>query len=285
MSAWVPLGYDSDGDYFDLVEGMPDYLATSFWEWVKLCVTTRDSYGDLEMNFGIIRQAERVLRVPSGVPPNALPTSALHALRANIESYGVEIAFADFLLGQASDGVARALDMILREGGSAWTTGERMGRRGLLRRVPEGAQLAAEHTVRESGHAGERLAEAWRAAFGVSPDPSKAYSLAVKSVEDAVKPLVAPNDATATLGKMIGQIRSDGDWSLPFQRDDSAAPSPEVLVKMLKMLWAGQADRHGGDPDPNLAISQQAAEAAVMLAALLVQAFVSGSAKRGRRAE
>jgi hypothetical protein len=134
--------------------------------------------------------------------------------------------------------------------------------------------------MRSSGHAGKRLAEAWGAAFGIAPNPSHAYSLAIKAVEDAAVPVVCPADATATLGKINAQLRNTGDWSLPLQREDLHATTGSTLLSMMKMLWAGQADRHGGHHDPDLAITQEAAEIAVMTAATLVQWFTSGVVAR-----
>jgi hypothetical protein len=191
---------------------------------------------------------------------------------------GRDLRIADYFL---SEGAPTAdLETMLSEAGSLWTVGERLGKPGLVQRLPEGVRVAGESVMASSGHAGERLAKAWTAAFGIEPDPSKAYSLAIKAIEDAMKPQISPNDASATLGKMIGKIRADGDWSLPFAREDDRATSASVLLGQLQMLWSGQADRHGGDPDPDLAITQAAAEAAVVFAVPVVQAFSSGMARR-----
>lgn len=163
--------------------------------------------------------------------------------------------------------------------GSAWRVGTRDGLPGLERRVPLGVQEAAEQVMRASGSAGERLSEAWHAAFGVSPDPSRAYGLAIKAVEDALKPVVSPEDAQSTLGKMIGVIRGQAGWSLALQRASERAQPSDVLVAMLRTLWDGQVDRHGGDPAA-ARISQEAAETAVLLAVPLVYWFTSGRAYR-----
>ncbi len=148
--------------------------------------------------------------------------------------------------------------------------------------MPLGVQEATEQTISTSGHAGQRLSEAWHAAFGMSPDPSKAYSLAIKAVEDAAKHEVTPKDDLATLGKMNNVLRDQG-WTLPLQRDDPKFSSTEVIQAMSRALWAGQVDRHGGTDTPNTApvkITQEAAETAVMLAVTLVQWFTSKAAAR-----
>jgi hypothetical protein len=138
-----------------------------------------------------------------------------------------------------------------------------------------GVQQAADDTMARAGRAGERLSEAWTALYGVAPDPSRAYSLAVKAVEDAAVPLVSPNDLTATLGKIIGQVNGSGKWSVPVVRENPTGIAMETIVSMMKTLWTGQADRHGGNPDPSLTITQDAAEVAVTLAVALVQFFTA----------
>jgi hypothetical protein len=202
-------------------------------------------------------------------------------IRTRTHQTKAELVVADYLLSaHAKEQSVKAFDLILHESGSKWRVGERHGRPGLVQRVPEGVQGAIDGTIKSSGHAGRRLAEAWGAAFGVSPNPSHAYALAVKAVEDAAVPVVCPNDSNATLGKINAQLRNTGDWSLPLPREDVHATTSATLLSMMKMLWAGQADRHGGHHDPDLVITQEAAEIAVMTAATLVQWFSSGAVAR-----
>ena len=129
------------------------------------------------------------------------------------------------------------------------------------------------------GHAGELLSQAWHAAFGRSPDYEKAYSKAVKAVEAAVIPVVQRNHTGATLGTVLGQLKTDGDWSLAMTRDHKDYPPSNVLVGMAQMLWTGQNDRHAGQPGYTPS-TQAEAEAAVLLAVPLVQLFSSGAVAR-----
>ncbi|WP_163544335.1 hypothetical protein [Occultella kanbiaonis] len=188
----------------------------------------------------------------------------------------------DYLLQkqQPSADALRAVQEILDAGRSAYTVGRRDRRPGLERRVPGGVQSAAEAVTAGSGRAGERLASAWREAFGLGPDLSKVYAEAVKAVEDAAIPVVVPKQASATLGHVIGQLCKDGDWSLPLTREDSAAPSSETVLRMCQGLWKGHHDRHGGDPNAPAQVSQAEAEAALFLAVPLVQWFTSGAVVR-----
>ena len=91
-------------------------------------------------------------------------------------------------------------------------------------------------------------------------------------------PVVSQSNKKATLGTVIAQMESQGDWAFPTdQRHEKAMPS-DVLLGMMRALWAGQG-RHAGQPDyaPN---SRAAAEAAVLLAVPLVQWFASGVVTR-----
>lgn len=259
-------------------------MEESFWGWMKrrFMISRRSSYNSTlrTLNLDLLRQVERTCRIRLEYNSTNL-NDGMTFIRTRTKQSSSELVVADFLLAEhPSESAAKDLDLILHESGSKWRVGERQGRVGLVQRVSDGVQDAFDRTMESSGHAGNRLAEAWGAAFGVSPIPSLAYSLAVKAVEDAAVPVVCPNDFNATLGKINAQLRNAGDWSLPLAREDAHATTSITLLSMMKMLWAGQADRHGGHHDPDLVITQEAAEVAVMTAATLVQWFTSGAVVR-----
>lgn len=179
--------------------------------------------------------------------------------------------------GDSSDN--DVLEEILIAGGSLWKVGQRDGVAGLERRVPKGVQQAAEQVMSTPGHAGTLLSEAWHAAFGLNPDFGKAYAQSVKAVEAAAIPVVSPNDAGATLGKVIGTIRADGNWSLDLTREHLTSTSAAVILGMAQALWTGQSDRHAGPSDYGPS-TRADAEAAVFLAVPLVQFFSSGAVAR-----
>jgi hypothetical protein len=53
------------------------------------------------------------------------------------------------------------------------------------------------------------------------------------------------------------------------------------VVALLELVWKSQLDRHGtADPDVPLSVTHAEAEAAVHLAATLVQWFVTGAVAR-----
>lgn len=284
------VGYDV------LFDGVPPWMHKSLVAWLE------NMLGDVlmakESGLDVLHRAERALRIQ--VPLTAGSTDYGVSISLIRFFSGRELVLTDYVLSTVPlerlggwEGIRSSLDSphsvfaqletLLKEAGSKWQIGVRSADvLGLVQRVPEGVDEAVRHTIEESGPAGMRLANAWASAFGIAPNPSQAYSLAVKAVEDAAVPVVCPKDSAATLGKIISQMRNAGGWNLPLAREDEHATTGATLISMMKMLWAGQADRHGGNPDPALEITQEAAEVAVMTAATLVQWFGSGAvARRG----
>lgn len=75
-------------------------------------------------------------------------------------------------------------------------------------------------------------------------------------------------------------MEDQGDWVLPMSRVDSRSPSSDVIVGMMRTLWQGQHDRHGGQPSAPGNVGQAEAIVAVALATTLVQWFDAGSIAR-----
>jgi len=284
---WRPLGFEEEAgaEFSGLTDGIPPWLYQSFWDWTERrfrinnpIISGGRSLNSFTFDLPLLRKAERVCHF-SVQHTSVNYDNGRAALRIASSSAGNQLRLADFLLSQKSSG-KNELDSLLQEAGSAWGVGERAGKTGLVRRVAEGVQIASENVMENSGHAGERLAEAWTAAFGIDPNPSQAYSLAIKAVEDAAIPVVSAADRSATLGKIIGQMKAQGDWTLPFQRYDRDVPAGTELLAQMKTLWSGQVDRHGGPSATVTAVTQEAAEAAVLMAVPLVHAFASGLAAR-----
>lgn len=294
---WRPFGADetTSAGYEVLHDGVPHWMQKSLNAWLENMLS--DVVMAKEPGTVILHRAERALRVE--VP--LIYGGSDHGVTQSLIGYfsGNELRLTDYLLStvpldrlggweyvqtrlENPDFIFTELETLLKEAGSKWQIGvRRAGVMGLVQRVPEGVEAAVNETIGASGHAGARLADAWAAAYGISPQPSQAYSLAIKAVEDAAVPVICPNDSLATLGKIISQMRNAGDWNLPLTREDEHATTSSTLVAVMKMLWAGQADRHGGNHEPALEITQEAAEVAVMTAATLVQWFSSGAVARG----
>ena len=173
-------------------------------------------------------------------------------------------------------GMAWRLDIQQVATGESWH-GQPMYRdvRTLQRRTSHEAVVAVHGIAQYAPDPGKHLGSAWNYAFGRNPDPGHAYGEAIKAVEAAAVPVVLPNDPAATLGKVIGQLRSTPHkWQLALTRDvpgsaGNSVPAIEVVTNMAALLWGNQTDRHA----PIQPIKQVQAEMAVHLALTLVQIF------------
>ena len=279
---WSHWGLDEDEivEYTALREDIPEHLEKSLWSWVRDAVTVpHDGYVSARTDGDLVRQIERVLQVSVQWPSNRV--EAVTALRWAHDNRPIRDTWrlVNYLLGfgHAHGGI---LKTYLRQAGSAYTVeAADKGRCYLVKRVPDGVQDAANAAFGQP-NAGKRLAQAWEAAFGVNPDPTKAYSLAVKAVEDAAIPVICPSDSSATLGRVIGQVNA-GTWKLPHLREDPDVTTHDVLVGMMKTLWVGQHDRHGGPSSVGVpTVTPEEAESAVLLAVTLVGWFETGKVQQ-----
>lgn len=168
----------------------------------------------------------------------------------------------------------KELEQFLELGGSSW----RINSLGdaLERRVDESVRAAVEEAIAAAQSiapsAAAHLTEAWKFAYGRSPNASKVFSEAIKGVEAAAAPVVTPIDLKATLGKIIGQMKAaPAAWTVAI-----ANTSVQLVIGMMDSLWDGQTDRHAG-VRPTVAVTAEAAEAALHLAATLVHWFTRGA--------
>ena len=282
MTSWYPLNVRESGEYdnYDaLSEGVPAWIRTPLIEFiVDRFLNHQAAYRDLVTSK--VRSCGAAVRV-------VLPESDYNgAFRKWLRGHatdrpGLLLTIVDWLVATEGAGHRSAVEKILASGNSAWTVGEwGDGHVGLVRRVDATATAAAARAISAKTAASHHLAEAWQAAYGLNGDPSKAYREAVKAVEFAVIPVVIPKDAGATLGKVLGQVRSDGDWIIPLTREKDSGDVAGMLLSMLEALWVGQSDRHGSTLPP-IPITPEAAQAAVLMATTLVQWFQSGAVRRG----
>jgi hypothetical protein len=104
---------------------------------------------------------------------------------------------------------------------------------------------------------------------GRNGDPSDAWDHAIKAMEDVLVPVVLPNQQNATLGSVLGHLRSQGNlWKMVLPgKDQSHDVAP--LVGMLDVIWPN-VDRHPGVPTTRSPTTEEA-RAVVTLAATIVQ--------------
>ena len=186
-----------------------------------------------------------------------------------------DLQVVDYILAHSDGAKADKLEEILTRCKSAWTVGARSGKRGLVRRIPLGVQVGVDSVIKRAGRAGKHLAKAWENLYGIQHNISEAYRLAILAVEDAAIPRISPYNGRATLGTVLRDLESQGDWSLPMTREHEKAPSKDVLIGMIRLLWHGQHDRHGGQEEQE-PVSKQEAIVAIGLATTLVHWFDAG---------
>lgn len=285
---WRPLGVDSEDEvaaYDALHDGVPDWMAAAFWAWVRAAISHhrtgwhgRPAEGlreseteEMAQTLRIALPNLRVKRFDESAGQQQI-NSAMKSLRA----FGQPLQVADYLLAHFPAAQPEVLEALLERSKSSRTIGNRSGKPGLVRRVPLGVQTGADTVIGRAGRAGVRLAKAWEELYGLSPNPSEAYRSAILAVEDCAVPVVSPKNSAATLGTVLRQMEDQADWRLPMTREHSKAPSREVLLGMMRLLWHGQHDRHGGQPSAPGNVNQEEAVVAVGVATTLVHWFDAG---------
>lgn len=146
----------------------------------------------------------------------------------------------DVLDATLSKSVARTqkkLRELLRDAASAWTVTE--DGRSLVRRVGRAAESAYSDAASVDDSASAELSEAWLAMYGTSPNYSDAWDHAIKAMEAALVPIVAPKNSRATLGTVTTELEK-GVKFVSF-----ALGSVETLGAVTRLAWPNP-DRHGG---------------------------------------
>ena len=280
-TSWRPLGIDSDeeiAEYDALHDGIPEWMYSALWEWVRSEITivkkdyaTKGSVQHLDRRIVEPMLQTLQIRIPD-------VRNSFHPIRdmiITLQDESKDLQIVDYILAHSSRAKADKLEEILTRCKSAWTVGTRSGKRGLARRVPLGVQVGAGSVIERAGRAGKHLAKAWENLYGIQHNISEAYRLAILAVEDAAIPRISPYNGRATLGTVLRDLESQGDWSLPMTREHEKAPSKDVLIGMIRLLWHGQHDRHGGQAGQE-PVSEQEAIVAIGLATTLVHWFDAG---------
>jgi hypothetical protein len=292
MAGWRPLsrrGAEVSGEDEILYEDVPPHLSQPLLYWLKSLFERAENHerttAFAERKAG--RVAARVRLDLRSVPPQDASrtrypnewsdTLALMHL-ARTRDGTVLLDIVDATLADSVDRLeAEDLERLLTDAGSAWHVAA--DGNALHRRVSSAARQAMEATSGTT--AADHLNAAWAAAYGRHPDPSLAYSQAIKAVESASIPVVLPQDRLATLGKVIGELGQQPQrWQIAISAPGGGSQADITsLLAMLRLLWNGQTDRHGSSGTPVL-VTHQAAEAGVHLALTLVHWFQSGAISR-----
>lgn len=217
MASWRPLSRRDDPTYDEALEGLPDHLFAPAWSWAETVLRA----GARSPSHALLEIIQLRLRLD----PPLRWTDGVYSARDSLRSSMVvdpEIALdvLDLLLLGADRGQADALRRTLGSGGSIWTVGERDdGMAELQRRAPAPIGAAMDAIQSESDRAHHCLRIAWGAVMGRQPNSSTAYRESVRAVEIACRPVVSPDNARATLGSMIGDMKDKPEkWRVGLTR-------------------------------------------------------------------
>ncbi|MFI8784425.1 hypothetical protein ACIGQC_28215 [Streptomyces albidoflavus] len=263
---------EHDGPY----EGVPDHLLVPLQNWVEEALNYGGGVPEIE--------TARRLCLRLRMPPKGGHRHGREYLVPLMEATGVDLLdVVDGLLGQKLLPWRKdVLSAMLDDAGSAYRINE--ARNGLEEKVTPAVRDAVRQTIADAagassaGSAADHLATAWQAAYGRGPDPVRAYSEAIKAVEGAAHAVIQPNNAKATLGTMLGELKNARHkFTVTIDSPgDDAVLSAEA---MMRTLWTGQTSRHGSQTG-TVPETLEAARAGVHLAATLVQWFISGAVNR-----
>lgn len=266
--------------YDALHDGIPAWMRSAYWSWVRESLTLRRKgeniygrpYHAQMLDTDLAEEMCQTLQIPlpdlrRDFVDSAAGKEQLDAALKAISAHPEPLQVADYLLAHGGHGRADVLDALLRRSRSAWVVGNRLDRPGLVRQLPAGVQEVTDDVITRSGRAGARLAQAMQALHGLTPDPTAAYAAAVRAVEAAAIPVVAPHDRDANLSSVLARLEQQGDWRLPLERRGA------TLVGMVRLL------RDGHVATAEHATREEAA-VAVALAVTLVDVFSAGLVSR-----
>lgn len=204
--------------------------------------------------------------------------ATLGQLEPAVTLHGDPLLYPEGSHGDYARLLRQRLDHILDLGRSAYRVAEN-GRQLEPRIDPTVTALFEQTTDVAPPTAADLLRDAWSTIYCRDPDSTGAYRQAVRAVEHLACPQVLPDDGIATLGKVISQYKQGGHkWQFVLvDRDDAGTVDP--LLGMLDRLWTGQVSRHGGGRNSRDQTTAEA-EAAVHLAATLVQLLATGTLTR-----
>ncbi|MGW2989863.1 hypothetical protein [Streptomyces goshikiensis] len=265
---------EHDGPFDDV----PAHLIAPLQQWV-----------DETLHVGAQPMGEeaRVVCLRLRIPVRAPGFRGVEFLQALTRSTGAQLLdVVDEVLrlnGAVHDYEIRQLSDILDDAGSAYRINEAQD--GLEERVTPAVRDAVRQTLADAatgpaaGSAADHLASAWQAAYGRSPDPVRAYRESIKAAEAAAHAVIQPNNAKATLGTMLGEIKNARHKFTTALSTPAGGDPIASAEAMMRALWEGQTSRHGGQ-NATVPETLEAARAGVHLAAALVQWFVSGAVVR-----
>lgn len=227
--------------------------------WLEGAFGYRDSRGGTREKLVL----DVALAVDTAVNPRNYQNPPVRQLLNQVErddDLMLDVLDAVLHLGNLHAATASDLRALLQQAFSIWTVADNNG--ALERRVTEELHNAYHEVVQANDEAALDLQEAWTQLYGLTPNPSDAWDHAIKAMETALVPLVAPRNKRATLGTVITELQKEPEG---VRFDLGATPD---LAKVLRFAWPNP-DRHGGNEHRTPA--EREAAAVVHLAITVVE--------------
>ena len=243
-------------------EGVPPHLVAHLIGWIRQALNSRQTGYPEERLVALV-----VVRLEVPVPINSDKHQQVNVLLHEAANDPELLLDCLDLLLNLERGSADRLSMDLRLGGSVWTVAG--DGKSLERRVSDEERAATQAVVEPSDVVANEIATAWASAFGVRPDPSDAWDHAIKALEALLIPVVVPNQTNATLGHVVGAIKTDSSrWTIDLQTNGDLTDG-QTLLGLLQLVWANP-DRHANanQRTPSLAEAEKIVKVAVLIIGL-----------------
>lgn len=261
-----------------LIEGIPIWMRPSIERFIAYWITgyNADPREAAMPDMQRINEIERYLQIQL----ERYGSGAKIATYRNVIVYVqndekcLDVVEAILATNNNTDIIVNQINTILTSSGSKWIAvkGGSGVRATLEERVSESAQNALAMALRESDATTQQfLKQAWSNAFGRNPNASGAYSNAIKAIEAAAWPTITPKHKKATLGTMLGEVKSNISKWKTATVDKKENQGATTIKDIMQLIWDGQTDRHG-TAQP-VAPSQEAAEEAVLYAVVVCNFF------------
>lgn len=283
-----PIGFET------LHEGVPSWMLNSLMSWFETILVKRRNSIPYGARDDLIRQTERKLHliIARGGAMDSY-NDLMYKVSINGE-LALDVAETILVIMSQSDlglgliGVTRPaakLEEILSESGSKWTLKldtpidsdvASLNPR-LEERVDATIQMQAERLSQAGQSFSGHLSSAWSNAYGRNPNSGEAFSDAIKAVEAASWPVVMPNDNTATIGKIAGELKATKDrWhtQMPNSTAQKEDVGVDLVILMMLQLLENHSDRHATGKHEE--ISSEKAQQAVADAIYLCDVFGNG---------
>lgn len=247
VNRWEPL-FQSSGNSSEPYEGIPNWMRGPILNWTLRSFTIWSATHYPREDIKAIELFDMHRRSKEPLAKIVKDSSLEMMLHSRTDEELLELV--DYSLSRVNEYELNrsehvgALEEILSSSGSIWTVAMRGPKPGLLQRVSSEEKHLFVLAKGEGDQAGELLAEAWHAFYGVNPNFEYAHAQAVKAVEEALLPRVSPNNKKATLGTAIRELRKSG--VLGGEGSPASKPLNLAMLPMLDTIWA-QNSRHGGN--------------------------------------